>query len=67
MSTTVLAALTAVNDATMLVAALTPLIQQAVANGQAEISDEDVAAARARLGANIDALDAAIEKARGAV
>ena len=60
MSMTLLAAVSAINDATMLVNALQPLVNQAIAAGQAEISDDDVAAARARLGASIDLLDAAI-------
>lgn len=65
MSLSVLAAVTAINDATMLLSALTPLVHQAMSNGQTEISDADVAAARAKLAGNIDALDAAIAKARG--
>lgn len=60
MSLTVLAAVQAINDATMLASALGPLVQQALANGQTEISDADVDAARARLSGNIDALDALI-------
>lgn len=55
----------AINDATMLAAALTPLVQRAVANGDAEISDADVDAARAALGDRIAELDAAIAKAKG--
>jgi hypothetical protein len=64
MSLTILAAVTAINDMTMLTAALTPLVQQAMASGATEISDADVAAARARLSGNIDALDALIAKSR---
>lgn len=64
MSLTTLAAVSAINDAMTIVTALSPLVQRAMANGQTEISDEDVAAARASLTAGIDALDAAIEKAR---
>ncbi len=60
MSVSLLAVVSAINDASMLVTALTPLVQQAVATGQTEISDEDVAAARAKLGSSIDMLDAAI-------
>lgn len=60
MSLTILAAVQAINDATMLASALGPLVQQALAKGQTEISDEDVAAARAMLSGNIDSLDALI-------
>lgn len=66
MSITVLAAVSAINDAATIMTALTPLVQRAMANGDAEISDEDVAAARGTLTAGIEALDAAIEKARSA-
>lgn len=65
MSLTVLAAVTAINDAIVLANALTPLVQQALAHGQTEITDADVDAARAKLSTNIDALDAAIAKAKG--
>jgi hypothetical protein len=64
MSVQLLAIVSAINDASMLVSALTPLVQQAVAAGQTEVSDEDLAAARARLGSSIDMLDAAIAAAR---
>lgn len=64
MSLPVLAAVSAINDATALITALSPLIQQALAQGQTEISDEDVAAARAALVVNIDSLDALIAKAK---
>ncbi len=67
MSITVLAAVTAINDATMLLAALTPLVQQAMANGQTEITDADVEASRAKLDASIEALDAMIAKGRAEV
>jgi hypothetical protein len=64
MSLSLLAAVTTINDATTIIAALSPLVQQAMKNGQAEISDEDVAASAARLDASIEALDSAIEAAR---
>lgn len=64
MSTTVLALLTAINDATMLAGALTPLVQKAVGEGRAEVTDEEVEAARAKVTSGLDALDAAIAKAR---
>lgn len=62
MSLTVLAAVEAINDATMLAAALGPLVRSALEQGTAEISDADVAAARAKLSGGIDALDALIAK-----
>jgi hypothetical protein len=64
MSVPLLAIVSALNDATMLMQAFTPLYQQAIANGQTEVSDEDVAAARAGLGKSIDLLDAAIADAK---
>lgn len=64
MSLTTLAAVSAINDAMTIVTALSPLVQRAMAAGETEISDEDVAAARANLTAGIEALDAAIAKAR---
>lgn len=64
MSLSLLSAITAINDAAMVINALSPLVRQAMANGDTEITDEQVAAARARLDGNIDALDAAIAKAR---
>jgi hypothetical protein len=64
MSISLLAAVTAINDASMVITALSPLVRQAMANGDTEISDEQVAAARAKLDGSIDALDAAIAKAR---
>ncbi len=57
-------AIQAINDATMLAAALAPLVQRAVASGAAEISDADVEAARAALGTRIGELDAAIAAAK---
>lgn len=65
MALSTLAVITAVNDALTLASALTPLVQQAMAAGQTEISDEEVAAARARLGDKIDALDALIAASGG--
>lgn len=64
MSISLLAAVTAINDANTIITALAPLVRQAMANGETEITDEQVAAARARLDGSIEALDAAIEKAR---
>lgn len=64
MSLSILAAVTMINDATMLLSALTPLVHQAMSNGETEISDADVAASRAKLVGNIDTLDAAIAKAK---
>lgn len=59
-----LAVVTAVNDAAMLVSALTPLVQRAVAAGETEVSAEALSAASAALGMDIDALDAAIVRAQ---
>ena len=53
-----------INDASMLISALTPLVQQAMAAGQTEVSAEAVADARARLAANIASLDALIDAAQ---
>lgn len=61
---TTLALITAINDAVSLSAALTPLVQQALALGQTEVSDEAVTAAQAKLGTNIDALDKLIADAK---
>lgn len=64
MSMSVLDAVTAINDATMLLTALGPLVQRALANGEDTISLDDVEAARSNLVKNIGALDALIEKAK---
>ena len=64
MSLSVLAAVSAINDATALITALGPLVQQAMNKGETEITDADVALARAALVVNIDSLDALIEKAK---
>ena len=66
MSITTLAAVTAINDATMIISTLAPLLERAMQNGETVISDEDVDAARARALGALDSLDAAIEKARTA-
>ena len=62
MSVSVLTLVSAINDAAMLMNALTPLVQQAMNDGRTEVADEEVAAARLRLGNSIDALDAAIAR-----
>ena len=64
MSVSVLQAVTLINDATMLITALGPLVERALANGEDTITLDDVEAARANLVKNIDALDALIEKAK---
>lgn len=64
MSMSILDAVTAINDATMLLTALGPLVQRALVNGEDTISLDDVEAARSNLVKNIDALDALIEKAK---
>lgn len=64
MSLSLLQAVTAINDASTIITALSPLVRQAMSNGQTEITDEQVAEARSRLEGSIEALDAAIEKAR---
>lgn len=64
MSMSVLTAVTAINDATMLITALGPLVERALANGEDTITLDDVEAARTNLVKNIDALDALIEKAK---
>ena len=51
-----------INDANALIGALTPLVQQAVAAGETEVSVEAVAEARARLTMNIASLDALISQ-----
>jgi hypothetical protein len=53
-----------INDASVLISTLTPLVQQAMAAGQTEVSAEAVAEARARLTMNIASLDAMISEAR---
>lgn len=63
MSLTLLAAVSLLNDATTIMTAVTPLVHQALANGETEISDDAIAAARAKLSGDIAALDAAIAKA----
>ena len=64
MSMSLLTAITAINDATMLVTALGPLVERALANGEDTISLDDVEAARTNLVKNIAALDALIEQAK---
>lgn len=54
-----------INDITMLQAALTPLVANAMAAGRTEVTEEEISAARAKAVAGLDALDAAIEAARG--
>jgi hypothetical protein len=63
MSVPLLSVVSAINDASMLISALTPLVQQAMAAGQTEVSAEAVAEARARLTMNIASLDALISQA----
>lgn len=63
MSLTLLAAVSMLNDASTVFTALTPLVHQAIANGETVISDDDIAASRAKLDGDISALDAAIAKA----
>jgi hypothetical protein len=63
-TTSLLAVVSALNDLAMIQAAAMPLVQRAMAAGQTEISNDDLAAASALLGASIDSLDAAIERAR---
>ncbi len=53
-----------INDASVLISVLTPLVQQAVADGATEISADAVAEARARLTMNIESLDAMISEAK---
>jgi len=64
MSVGLLTIVSAINDAATLMTALTPLVTTALANGQTEVSDEDVQAARDKLTTKIDALDALIAKAK---
>lgn len=64
MSVTVLQAVSAINDASALITALTPLVQQAMNAGQDTISDEDVEKAKANLVNNIKSLDDLIAKAK---
>jgi hypothetical protein len=63
-TTSILAVVSALNDLAMIQAAAMPLVQRAMAAGQTEISNEELAAASAALGSNIDALDAAILRAQ---
>ena len=60
---TLLTAVSAINDASMLIGALAPLVQQAMATGQTEVNADAVAEVRARLAANIASLDAMISAA----
>jgi hypothetical protein len=53
-----------INDASVLISTLTPLVQQAMAAGDDSVSAEAVAEARARLTMNIASLDAMISEAR---
>lgn len=55
--------ITAINDASMIVSALTPLLERATREGR-EVTEEEVNAALASLGTKIDALDAAIAAAK---
>lgn len=64
MSASVLSIVSAINDAATVISALTPLVQQAMQNGDTEVSDEQLAAARAITTGSIQALDEAIAKAR---
>lgn len=64
MSLSVLQAVTAINDASALITALTPLVQQAVNSGKTVISDEDVEKAKQNLQVNIASLDDLIAKAK---
>jgi hypothetical protein len=52
-----------INDAGMLISALTPLVHEAMSVGDTEVSAEAVAHARARLVMNIESLDAMISRA----
>lgn len=56
--------ITAINDASMIVSALTPLLERATREGR-EVTEAEVDAALASLGARIEDLDAAIDRARG--
>jgi hypothetical protein len=67
MSLSVLQAVSAINDASALITALTPLVQQAVNSGKTEITDLEVEQAKANLQANIASLDALILKAKQTV
>ena len=64
MSLTLLEAVSAINDASMLIQALTPLVEAAKAQGKEVITDEDVDAERAKYAASIIALDSLIAKRR---
>lgn len=55
--------ITAINDASMIVSALTPLLERATREGR-EVTEAEVDAALASLGTKIDALDAAIAAAK---
>ncbi len=53
-----------INDASMLINTLAPLVREAMADGKTEIDAEAVAEARARLTMNIASLDAMIDEAK---
>jgi hypothetical protein len=52
----------AINDAVALQNVLMPLLKEAISTGAVEVSDEEVAAAKATLGETLDRVEAKAEK-----
>lgn len=64
MSVPLLTIVSAINDASALMSALTPLVTQALNKGETEVTLRDVEIARLKLTTKIDALDVLIAKAK---
>jgi hypothetical protein len=62
MSVSVLALVSAINDAASVMTALSPLVSQAMSQGKTSVTVEDIQKARAAVLSNIDSLDKLIEK-----
>ena len=62
MSVSVLALVSAINDAASVMTALSPLVSQAMSQGKTTVSVEDIEKAHSSLLSNIDSLDKLIEK-----
>jgi hypothetical protein len=63
MNVSLLALISAINDATALANALGPLVQRAMADGKTEVTEAEVDAAQAHLNLNIQSLKDLIVKA----
>jgi hypothetical protein len=62
MSVSVLALVSAINDAASVMTALSPLVSQAMSQGKTTVSVEDIEKSRGAALSNIDSLDKLIEK-----